>query len=132
MKKLLPLFIVCCLSGCASEPTKQIVELEQTTHYLKAQTAELKRNIASLKISLAYTQVTPDSNQYEKARLRNQIRILDESFAEEVRTLNKKIFETEQLLEFSIIRIKSLEDARPVVKPMDPKKPSFHKPSTER
>lgn len=127
MKKLASFILLLSLAGCSSgeitEMSNQLDELKQTNHHLKSQTAKLMFQLKSLQ----YVQATPESDRYERARLKTQIKIMDESLSSEIRVLEKKIFETKQLLEFQIIRIESLEDARPTVEPMDSKKPSFRK-----
>jgi len=119
MKKLISIILLLSFAGCSSgeiiEMSTQLDEVKQENRHLKSQTAKLKRDIASIKISLQYIQEAPESDRYEKARIINQIQIMDESLSSEIRVLEKKTFQTEQLLELQIIRIKSLEVARPAV-----------------
>lgn len=125
MNKILTLVLLSSLIGCSSTDKHQaeFMKLKNQVESLDSkvdETDNMVRSGASFSPGDAYG--------YENARLKRQIQIMDEGFSSEIRALQKKIFETEQLLEFQIIRIESLEDDRPIVEPMDPKKPSFRKP----
>jgi hypothetical protein len=69
-------------------------------------------------------------------RLKNHIRIMDDTFSRDIRFLREKLEEAKQLIEAQALRIKTLEDKQPLIESatttQDPAKPSFQREKSDK
>lgn len=98
MKKAILLLLF--LSGCSStsDLALEVRSLKQTAEALKMRSVESERRISELQTSMQFTQDIPSDDRYEIARLKNMIKILDDSLTRDIRDLQDRLQKAERAI----------------------------------
>ena len=111
MKKIATFIILLTLAGCtSSERFDGYRVLQFDIEDLKSMAEISDRAIGDLQTQVGYLREIP-----ENARLKQRIRIMDETFSRDLRGFREKLLDIERIIATQAALIKILEDKQPII-----------------